>query len=482
MWRTCVVTGVLALAGCGEIIEPAIARGRLDSTEDAARAQVGELFRRGPEGMVELAGLLRHADVTEFHVAEVFRRLPSDHEPEGDALRLRAAPLVEPLVELAEDPTRTFDMRRSALAALSQLGDGGRPFAPRIWPLVDEPELFTAAWGALHTLRWEPLIDVLIRTLDADHRGHRLGAIKHLGEFGPKAARAVPALSRRLLDDEPLQEREEIIEALRQIGTAEARATLIQTLDSPRWRDVKRGTLAVLELSLFEAEPHLRRLSHRHWRAPVRRLAEVAADALQRRRRGEAPQANHVKFTSDCLPDWKTPAVVLYAGRPLQVPYVERDRRPERPADFPRDVDFGDDASCVRDYARIDGGWAVAIDCGEWGGSVLFVGAEGNKRVLSPMESDQFVRFDDRLFAIGGCDHMGLNYGNIVEVVRGGDGRWKARENAQPTGTPHARLLTADGIILVSGSGAMLLRRDGSQEELSCTAPGQPRSPEAGRP
>lgn len=102
------------------------------------------------------------------------------------------------------------------------------------WVLVEALANYStssAAYDMLAEMKGRA-VPILIQALENQDRGVRWGAAWVLGEIGPEAKEAVPALSKALVEDEDAMVRQQAAEALRDIGPAakEAVPALIQAL------------------------------------------------------------------------------------------------------------------------------------------------------------------------------------------------------------------------------------------------------------
>jgi hypothetical protein len=78
-----------------------------------------------------------------------------------------------------------------------------------------------------------------------------------------------------------------------------------------------------------------------------------------------------------------------------------------------------------RRVLRVEDGWLVGIDVGEFGGGLWWFGPEGGGgRKLSAENVVGFARTSKGVLALTGLAHMGLDYGKVLSITDGaGEGR-----------------------------------------------------------
>lgn len=98
---------------------------------------------------------------------------------------------------------------------------------------------------------------------------------------------------------------------------------------------------------------------------------------------------------------------------------------------------------------RVDSGFLVGIDNGEWGGRVIWYSPAGDSSyVVSRDQVSQFVRRGDRIFAIEGLAHLSMSEGNIIEL-RKNKGAWVAEVHFQLPDAPAGIDVDTDGSFIV---------------------------------
>ena len=102
---------------------------------------------------------------------------------------------------LKEDVER--EARRSAAGALGIFGSKAKRAVPALVAAVDAEGGWWIAVDAIARIDGIDALPILIELVDYPEDGVRSTAVRHLGELGPAAKSALPALRRRLADERP---------------------------------------------------------------------------------------------------------------------------------------------------------------------------------------------------------------------------------------------------------------------------------------
>ncbi|MBM3473177.1 MAG: HEAT repeat domain-containing protein [Armatimonadetes bacterium] len=148
-----------------------------------------------------------------------------------------AAPAVPELVRYLTD--ERWSVRRNAAVALRGIGPPAKSAAPALRGLLKDNQADVRDEAALALARLAPSADVaklLIDRLGQAQTGRRAAIAAALGEMGPRAVPAVPALT-RCLDGPDEGDRIAAVRALRQVGPAAASAApaLLAFMRSKAW-------------------------------------------------------------------------------------------------------------------------------------------------------------------------------------------------------------------------------------------------------
>lgn len=135
----------------------------------------------------------------------------------------------------------------------------------------------------------------------------------------------------------------------------------------------------------------------------------------------------------------------------------------ERPQFAPKAGGFLDASS----FARVDDGWLVGFNEGEFGGAIYWFSTDGkrNYRVSDHLVVD-FFSLPDGLYAIQGLAHMSQSVGSIVHLARPHpNARWQATMVAKLPFAPYAVSVRRDGTMLITLSDSLV--RVGSDRKIT---------------
>lgn len=131
-------------------------------------------------------------------------------------------------------------------------------------------------------------------------------------------------------------------------------------------------------------------------------------------------------------------------------------------------------AAGLRHVLKVDDGWLIGFDDGEWGGSLWWFNADGTQsRELEKAQGgpppawhagnvQALLRLGSVILAFTGIEHLTLDEGLLYLVERGPDGAWAATSVADlgampeavvPVSGDAALVVTNKGLLSVSGSG-----------------------------
>jgi hypothetical protein len=113
---------------------------------------------------------------------------------------------------------------------------------------------------------------------------------------------------------------------------------------------------------------------------------------------------------------------------------------------------------------RVEGGWLVGGDRGEWGGELVFVADDGQRTFVLKENVNDLFKLGDRLIAVTGLSHITLNDGLVYEVKSFERGRWFCELWRALPGAPRScgKLPSGDIFISTSGGGDVILSQDGT--------------------
>lgn len=103
-----------------------------------------------------------------------------------------------------------------------------------------------------------------------------------------------------------------------------------------------------------------------------------------------------------------------------------------------------------RIYQRVDDGWLIEANRGEWGGTLYWYSLDGKRHTkVSDDQVTAFFRLPDGLYAVEGLAHLSISVGTIIRVDETVDG-WKTTEVAKLPAAPYAASVRRDGTAIIT--------------------------------
>jgi len=136
-----------------------------------------------------------------------------------------------------------------------------------------------------------------------------------------------------------------------------------------------------------------------------------------------------------------------------RVAVAPRDFQPTRsPLPFnPREGRAQDALGGEQFVAKVEDGWVVGFNAGEFGAGLWWFAPDGERRYkISENQVSGFIHSTAGLLALEGLAHLTLSRGQIIRVTRGKDRRWKASRFVDLQHAPETAFQEADGSILVA--------------------------------
>lgn len=122
---------------------------------------------------------------------------------------------------------------------------------------------------------------------------------------------------------------------------------------------------------------------------------------------------------------------------------------------------------------KVDDGWLVGFDAGEWGGALWWFSEDGRiRKELTHENIVGFVRLPAGIFALAGLMHLQDWGGKVLRVEKDKSDSWKATQFADLTSAPVASVVESPKSLLVL-TWARLVRvnmSSGVVEEISMTS------------
>jgi HEAT repeat protein len=407
------------------------------------------------------------------------------------------------LMTIATDAGTSKDTAGQVLLMIADLGEAGHAIEPDLLKLrARSPDLSWAADQALVGIRSTASGAVFAARL---RQGPNDIVLRDLAETGPAARDAGSEVVRLLANDDP-DIRIATARALGFIGYEPAAGALVGLLNDRI--DPRLGRVAAESLGRLHAQvalPALDEAAKSHWYPPVREAASVAARHIRDGSPYESPWGDgNFAFEFFAYQDMgmNGPECAKFAARQIGEPKSSKLYEHESPAALKKlaymstilgygpaeesPVDSKDKVIEVTPdnmvehrnlveqvphvALRVDGGWLVGSDRGEWGGELMFIGDDGVKQLVLDQNVEDIYRLGDKYVATTGLAHLTMNEGDLVELDRDQSGRWNSKIWKVLPGAPRASWLVEGGELLVKtvDGGTILISPDGGMRMATC--------------
>lgn len=105
---------------------------------------------------------------------------------------------------------------------------------------------------------------------------------------------------------------------------------------------------------------------------------------------------------------------------------------------------------------RIDDGWLVGFDKGEWGGNLFWFNKNGTEyEKITGGNIKNILEIDEKIYVIEGLAHLGLSDGQIFQVERKNN-EWIIEKKVDLPNAPYATTLTKNNEFLIVTSKGLL--------------------------
>lgn len=272
----------------------------------------------------------------------------------------------------------------------------------------------------------------------------------------------------RALTDESWDVRAEAARTLGMIGYADAAPELAAAISPNDWRLTFEAMVSLVKLKAPQADAILAKIKDGYWLPSVAEAAHSLAE-------GHSERVLRFSMMEDFATDFCNAK-----AEPALIPKCpasdeDFDRYKAENAVYYRSFwqKFRNDPSLKGAYsatAALDvyDGKLIGTNFGEWGGELGFVNERTTQTILEE-NVIAIVKRGNRIFAVTGLNHGGLNQGYIWEVLRSGDGLWTAQRIRRLPGTPFDVVAVSSGTIGLYGPfGSVLFKTDDSLQWLAC--------------
>lgn len=126
----------------------------------------------------------------------------------------------------------------------------------------------------------------------------------------------------------------------------------------------------------------------------------------------------------------------------------------ERPPFTPKGLEFRQGDA----FKRVDDGWLIGFNRGEFGASLHWISADGRREYkISDHQVVDFITLPDGVYAIEGLAHLGMSGGSVIRIAREpGQLYWMATPVTKLPFAPYAVSVRRDNSMLLTLSDALV--------------------------
>lgn len=125
----------------------------------------------------------------------------------------------------------------------------------------------------------------------------------------------------------------------------------------------------------------------------------------------------------------------------------------------------------IIDVIKVEDGYLVGFNRGEWGGGLYWYSKNGKKNIeivgsifSSP---NQFIKRDNKIYAITGLSHLGMSFGNIIKIEKE-QKKWIVEELIKLPDAPYAiQLDSKDNMLVFTSSGLYSIDKEANLDTLA---------------
>lgn len=109
---------------------------------------------------------------------------------------------------------------------------------------------------------------------------------------------------------------------------------------------------------------------------------------------------------------------------------------------------------------KVENGWLVGFDKGEWGGVLLWFNEEGtNYEIICMGNINNIHKVEGHIYVTEGLAHLSMSEGQILKAEKM-DGKWHVEKIVDLPSAPYSSSLTEDNCLLIVTSHGLILLDD----------------------
>lgn len=131
---------------------------------------------------------------------------------------------------------------------------------------------------------------------------------------------------------------------------------------------------------------------------------------------------------------------------------------PVKPSPRPTFIPRAENFTRARTFARVDDGWLVGFNHGEFGAALYWFSPDGKQHYkISNHQVVDFMSLSNGIHAIEGLAHLSLSHGSAIRVTRANAAaRWQATSVAKLPSAPYSVALRRNETMLITLSDSLI--------------------------
>jgi len=380
-------------------------------------------------------------------------------------LKDKAEAAVDPLMVVVSDNTIDKNIKVWAVDGLGQIGPKAQRSAPLLQKLAsDDPLTFgkIVEKAVIHTGSPEA-VNYLLKRLDENPKVTVFRDIAQMGVNGQTAGASLTAY----LNNKDWDTRIWAARALGYIGYKQAVPDLIGILDKDDdWMLTCVAAESLGRLDAKEAISSFNNISKTHWYPPVRNAALKAIRVINGDDKYNPVPEDEKEFAShfyaidvkygEAEPSNKSINKNEIADEPDGVETAKLEELTYEKETKYYDVD-GVHIVMKKQVPgvglKIENGYLVGSDHGEWGGELVYIDLKGGQKLLVSTNVKGIYRMPFGILVVTGLSHGTVNRGIIFMVAKDSGGIWNAHPWKALPGAPKISALLKNGGLIVRCNG-----------------------------
>lgn len=106
--------------------------------------------------------------------------------------------------------------------------------------------------------------------------------------------------------------------------------------------------------------------------------------------------------------------------------------------------------SSIRDFMKVDDGYIIGLNDGEFGGGLWFLSLNGRKsyEITPYIRVKDIFEFNNKLYVIRGLSHITVSYGSLLEIKK--NKKWKVHKAYQLQDAPKFVVFEKENILILT--------------------------------